>query len=110
MAQKKCRFVKICYSDNLGCRFFKVNIEGCSFVGGRESDAAAGTLDDMFRNRESQTVAVALRREIRPEDLLLYIRGNTGAVVGYRNLHLFLRIERVERHNDIAVFLKQQEH
>ena len=59
----------------------------------------------MLGDSEAETVAVTLRGEVRPEDFLLHLGRNARTVVGDGYLHLAVRIERVERDDDVPVFL-----
>ena len=84
--------------------FAEVNEESGAFVGGFELDAATGAFDDMLGDSEAETVAVGLGGEVRTEDFLLYIRGDSGPVVGNGDLHLALRIKGVEDDDDVGTF------
>ena len=64
--------------------FFEVDEEGGAFFGGLEGDAAVGALDDVLGDDETEAGTGGFRSEIGCKDLRLYVKRNTGSVVGDR--------------------------
>ena len=81
--------------------FFEVDIKCGAFFGSFKRNSSARTLYYMLGNRESESVAVRLGGEVRPEDRGLYLRRYTRAVVRDRYLDLAFRIGGIVHDDDI---------